>query len=75
MLLIDALELDIDKFLFVSFLSFDHAAIDIDEKKAAIIVKLSGIGDGRLWVASNHLISLRFFILTILNFLLLLLLL
>jgi hypothetical protein len=75
LLLIDALKLDVDEFLFISFLPFDHTAVDIDEEEATIIVKLGGIGDGRLWVASDHLISLRFFILTILHFLLFLLLL
>lgn len=73
--LIDTLELDVDEFLFVSSLSIDHTPVYIHEEEAAIIVKLSGIGEGRLWVASNHLVSLRFFILTILNFLLFLLLL
>lgn len=72
LLLINTLKFDVYKLFVISFLPINYTTVNVNEKEAAVIVKLSGIGDRRLWEACNHLISLRLLILTVLRLLFLL---
>lgn len=69
--LTNALQLYFNYFFFISFLSLDDAAIDIDKEKTVFIIKRSSCGDNRLRKTADQLLSFWFFMLTILDLFLL----